>query len=104
MFFIRLWIIVLGTTLFLGEAPLRAEDDDPTLRGKKLTEWIEQLQSGKTLEARKAGLLALQIIGPRKSRKVTQAIIAALRENTEDSIRSGSARALGSIASGARDE
>jgi HEAT repeat protein len=103
MLSIRSWIFVLISPLvFL--APCRAEDEDPTLRGKKLSEWIEQLQNGKTLRERQAGLLAVQFIGPRKSRKVTQALIAAARENTEESIRAGAAGALGAIAAHAREE
>lgn len=83
---------------------LRAEDDDPELRGKKLSQWIEQLQNGKDFRERQAGLLAVQLIGPRKSRKVTQSLIAAVRENTQERIRAGAARALGGIAGKAREE
>jgi HEAT repeat protein len=96
-------MLVLISTLFLL-APLRAEDEDPNFRDKKLSEWIEQLQNGKTFRDRQAGLLAVQIIGPRKSRKVTQSLIAAVRENTDENIRAGAARALGSIAAKAREE
>lgn len=104
MFSIRSWMILLVALALLHGVPARAEDDDPVLRGKKLSEWIALLQDGKTIGQRKAGLLAVQLIGPRKSRKVTPALIAALRENTEDTIRSGAARALGDIAAKARDE
>ena len=76
----------------------------PHSEGKKLSEWIELLQNGKTVGQRRLGLIAVQVIGPRKSRKVTPALIAALRENSEESIRSGAARALGEIASKSRDE
>src|SRR5579875_2669258 len=100
----RFWRMVLIIAVsFLGIAPLCAEEE-PMLRGKKLTEWIDQLQNGKELRDRQAALLAIQLIGPRKSRKVTQALIAALRENSEESIRAGAARALGNIGRGARDE
>lgn len=104
MFSTRSWMLVPIAALLVGVAPIRAEDDDPVQRGKKLSEWIELLQNGKTIGQRTAGLLAVQLIGPRKSRKVTPALIAALRENTEETIRSGAARALGDIASKARDE
>jgi HEAT repeat protein len=104
MFSTRSWMLVPIAALLVGVAPLRAEDEDPVQRGKKLSEWIDLLQNGKTIGQRKAGLLAVQLIGPRKSRKVTPALIAALRENTEETIRSGAARALGDIASKARDE
>lgn len=104
MIWIRLWPIALIAAPLVLTAPLRGEDEDPELRGKKLSQWIDQLQSGKTFRERQAGLIAVQLIGPRKSRKVTQALIAAVRENTEETIRAGAARALGSIAAKARDE
>lgn len=104
MYSIRSWIFLLIATPLLLATPLRGEDEDPAVRGKKLSEWIELLQNGKTLRDRQAGLLAVQYIGPRRSRKVTQALIAAVRENTEESIRAGAARALGGIAAKARDE
>ncbi|HZV06452.1 MAG TPA: HEAT repeat domain-containing protein [Gemmataceae bacterium] len=104
MISIRSRIMALAFALLLCAVSIRAEEDEPQFRGKKLSEWIEQLQNGKTLRDRKAGLLALQLIGPRKSRKVTQALIAAVRENTEDTIRIGAAHALGEIAAKARDE
>ena len=104
MYQTRLWPIVPIVALLCGATPLRAEDDDPVMRGKKLTEWIEQMQNGGTPKARKAGLLAIRLIGPRKSRKVTQSLIAAARENTDESIRAGAAPALGDIAGRARDE
>jgi len=104
MFSTRWWVIMSMAALFFWAVSLQAEEDDPTLRDKKLSEWIELLQNGKTVEARKAGLLAVQLIGPRKSRKVTQALLAAVRENTEDGIRAGAATALGAIAAQARED
>lgn len=99
----RLWMLVSVLPLLVGTM-VYAADEDPALRGKKLSEWIDQLQNGKTFNERQAGLLALQLIGPRKSRKVTPALIGALRENSEAKIRAAAARALGSIAAKARFE
>ncbi|MGH7168656.1 MAG: HEAT repeat domain-containing protein [Gemmataceae bacterium] len=104
MFSTRSWMIVLIVVPILWGTAARADEDDPVFRNKKLSEWIELLQNGKTVGQRRAGLIAVQLIGPRKSRKVAPALIAALRENSEDSIRSGAARALGSIAAKAHDE
>ncbi len=98
----RSWTIVLIPALLVWAVPLRAEEDDPAVRGKKLSDWVELLQNGKTVGQRQAGLLAVQLIGPRKSRKVIPALIAALRENTEEKIRAGAAKALGGIAAKAR--
>jgi hypothetical protein len=104
MFSVHWGMTVSVCALLFWVTPLRAEEEEPVFRGKKLSEWIEQLQNGKDLRDRQAGLLAIQLIGPRKDRKVTQALIAAVRENTAESIRAGAARALGSIAAKARDE
>src|SRR5579884_1994247 len=104
MFSVHWGMTVSVCALLFWVTPLRAEEEEPVFRGKKLSEWIEQLQNGKTERDRRAGLLAIQLIGPRKDRKVTQALIAAVRENTAESIRAGAARALGSIAAKARDE
>src|SRR5579875_1870547 len=106
---IRSWMIMPILCISVAYASgsfrlLRAEDEEPTFRGKKLSEWIEQLQNGKELRDRQAGLIAVQLIGPRKSRKVTQALIAAVRENTEENIRARAALALGSAAAKALGE
>ncbi len=90
--------------LLAGLSTIRAEEDDPPFRGKKLSEWVDLLQNGKNYEERRAGLLAVQLIGPRKSRKITPALLAALRENTEAKIRAGAASALGNIAAKARED
>ncbi len=83
----RSLMAVLVLALLALVSPLRAEDDDPSLRGKKLSEWIDLLQNGKNVDERRAGLLAVKLIGPRKSRKVVPALIAAVRENSEVKIR-----------------
>ena len=90
--------------LLVGMATVRAEEEDPSFRGKKLSTWIELLQNGKTYDDRLLGLLALQSIGPNKSRKVTSALIAAVRENSEVKIRAGAARALGRFAARAHED
>jgi HEAT repeat protein len=98
-------LLAVPVVLLLALTPLvRGEDEDPSIRGKKLTEWVELLQNGKNYDQRRAGLLALRLIGPRKSRKVTPALIAALRENTEEKIRAAAASILGDIAAKARDD
>ncbi|HEY7426944.1 MAG TPA: HEAT repeat domain-containing protein [Gemmataceae bacterium] len=95
---------LLVFALLVSLSPARAEEDDPVFRDRKLSEWVNLLQNGKTEKERRAGLLALRIIGPRKSRKVTSALIAAVRENSEQTIRSGAAEALGYFAAKARED
>jgi HEAT repeat protein len=85
-------------------SPARAEDDDPALRGRKLSAWIDLLQNGKNVETRLAGLKAVQIIGPRKSRKVVPAVLAAVRENSEEKIRAAATLAVGEMARTARED
>lgn len=95
---------VLLLTLLALSSSLRAEDDDPVYRGKKLSEWVDRLQKGKNVDDRRVGLLVIEAIGPRKSRKVVAALLAAVRENSEDKIRAGAAGALGRIGGKARPE
>jgi HEAT repeat protein len=98
----RLLTTALLLALLVSLSPARAEDDDPVFRDKKLSEWVNQLQNGKNINERRAGLLALRLIGPRKSRKVPSALIAAVRENSEETIRAGAASALGGFVAKAR--
>ena len=93
------------TLAFLASlAPVRAEDEDPDFKGKKLSEWVDLLQNGEKVEKRRAGLIALRLIGPSKSRKVTPALIAAVRENSMEAIRSGAAAVLGDFAAKAQND
>jgi HEAT repeat protein len=100
----RSLIALLVLTLFVLVSPARAEDDDPSFRGKKLSEWLEKLHNGKTVDDRRAGLLAIELIGPRKSRKVVSGLLAALRDNSEVRIRGDAARALGRMAAKAQSD
>jgi HEAT repeat protein len=95
--------LLLPALLALG-SPARGQDEDPPYRGKKLSEWLEMLQNGKDVDTRRAGLIAVELIGPRKSRKVIPALTGALRTNTEPKVRAGAALALGRIAGKARPE
>ena len=95
---------LLVLAVFAQVSLVRAEDDDPPLRGKKLSEWINLMQNGKNVDERRVGLLAVKLIGPRKSRKVVPALIGAVRENSEAKIRAGAALALGDMAAKARGE
>ncbi len=95
---------LLFLALLAQVAPIRAEDDDPAYRGKKLSEWLDLLQNGKNVNERRAGLIAVRLIGPRKSRKVVPALIGAVRENSEEKVRTGAALALGDIADKARPD
>jgi HEAT repeat protein len=94
----RFPLVLLVLALVFPTVRAKDDADEPSVRDRKLSEWIDSLQKGKTLDERRAGLLAVRLIGPRKSRKVVPALIEAARENSEEKIRAGAALALGSIA------
>jgi HEAT repeat protein len=113
-------------TLLSAAGGLRADDDDPELRGRKLSEWIEMLRGdyagpprqvallalgsagsaasdraiwlSTRVQQQRTGLLAVELIGPGKSRQVFPAIIAALQEDPEEKIREAAALSLGRLA------
>jgi HEAT repeat protein len=112
----------------LSSPGFRPDDDDPIFRQKKLTEWLEWLRGEKDQanrllslqalgcngsiseawvqplgERRRAGLFAIELIGPGKSRKVMPAIIDALQKDSEDRIREAAAQALGRLLAGKGD-
>jgi HEAT repeat protein len=122
----RLLLPLALLTLLSVARGVRADDDDPELRGRKLSEWIEILRgndagppqpaallvlgsSGSAaseraiwqasrLQRQRTGLLALELIGPGKSRQVFPAIIAALRDDPEERLREAAALSLGRLA------
>src|SRR6266851_112164 len=125
----RLPLLVLTMLVFLLVPPAaRAEEDDPVFRDRRLSEWLEMLKGDKAAEdkqaalfvlgtsaglpsmwprlvnTRIAGLIAVEWIGPVKSRKVLPAINAALRDDPEPRIRESAASALGRLSIKARDE
>jgi HEAT repeat protein len=121
----RTWVLLSLTLLtLLGvTGGVRADDDDIEVSGRKLPEWIEILrgeyaekerqtavlavgvaasergiwQSNRNRQQR-AGLIALELIGPGKSRQVFPAILAVLRDDPEEKIRESSASSLGRLA------
>lgn len=97
-------LLLFSLLLPVAATPLRAEEDDPVYRGKKLSEWRSYMENGKTVQERKKGLIVLQLIGPRRSRKVVTAFLVAVRDNTEPAIRAGAAHALGGFAAGAKED
>src|SRR5262245_25509583 len=80
-----------------------ADDGEPTLRGKTVTQWLEMLHGRESkLEDRQRALLALRILGP-KVRGVVPGLGQALRKNPEPSIRRGAAQYLGQMGDEAQD-
>ena len=101
---------------------VRADDDDPVLRGRKLSEWLEMLRGERAetsrqvavgaigsaagqrtlwqpgmMQMRRAALLAVEVSGP-KNRQVFPALVAILADDPEEKIREGAALSLGRMA------
>jgi HEAT repeat protein len=80
-------------------APLvRAEEDEPVAFNKKLSEWLTMLRSDPEPRHRQAALLALEKIGPKRSRQVVPAVVTALRDDKDVEVRLGAAGLLGTFA------
>ena len=98
--------LLVSCVALLGAGLARAQDDDPPLRGIRLSEWLERLKGDREANlrpvfilavggaghraiddvlyrSRRGGLLAVELIGPFKSRKVFPALLAALQEDAD---------------------
>jgi len=121
---LSLWLCAFPL-LFLAiqTSPTKAADDDnPTFANRKLSEWLELLRSQQELarrqlalqavglagshplvwdthtNSRRLGLLVIEKIGPAASRKVLPAIIEAMRNDPDESMRRAAAQTLGQLA------
>jgi HEAT repeat protein len=90
-------VLALLVALLAFAARGRAEEDEPAFRGKKLSDWLTMLREDKDVKRRRVALIAVEQIGPAKSRKVLPAVVTALREDPEEQVREASARALGRL-------
>jgi HEAT repeat protein len=112
---------LLVPLVLLAPSTARAADDEPSLQGKKLSEWIVLLRGDKAqtdrqtllhalgcsashpeawksqIRLREAGVIAVAIIGPQKSRDVFPALLGALRNDADESIRRLAAYHLGRL-------
>jgi HEAT repeat protein len=73
------------------------DEDDPKLRNRRLSEWLQMLREDTSVEHRRAALLATELIGPNKSARVVPAIIVVLRDDSDERLREAAAAALGRI-------
>lgn len=90
------WIgLAAFVVLALVGSTVRADDDEPTFLDKKLSYWMGELAKGKTAAARRRGMIGVEQIGHYGSRKVVPALVKALREDGDKSIRAAAARATG---------
>lgn len=90
----RLLLPALLLALFVTPRTARAEED-PVFRGKKVSEWVVELKEGKSVNRRRVALLAVEYIGPKRSRKVFPALVGALRGDPDRRIREAAAKSLG---------
>jgi HEAT repeat protein len=85
----RLSLAVMLGALLLAFASSRqalAQDDDPTVRGKKISEWVKILHEDPELRKRQAALLVMEFTGA-KVKRIVPALLKEMRENSEESIR-----------------
>ena len=112
----------------LTPSAARAADDEPSIQNRPLSEWLEMLRGDKgraeretallalgspaahpdvwkqQARLREAGLLAVSLIGPQRSPKVFPALLAALHDDPEESIRRGAALSLGRLGAKVHDD
>jgi HEAT repeat protein len=117
----RLSLSLLLPLALLTPSAARAADDEPVIQNKTLSEWLEMLKGDKAradrdtalfalgsaaahpgawkhqARLREAGLLAVSLIGPQKSPKVLPALLDALHNDSDESIRRGAAQSLGRL-------
>jgi HEAT repeat protein len=119
---------LLVPLVLLTPPTARAADDDPVFQNRPLSEWIEMLRGDRAradretallalgspaahanawkhqARLREAGLLGVSLIGPQRSPKVFPALLAALQDDPEESIRRGAAQSLGRLGAKVHDE
>jgi HEAT repeat protein len=81
-------------------APARAaiEDEEPTVAGKKLSEWIQILKTDKEENRRRASLTALKIIASQlETAKAVPPVVTAARDDASDSVRKVATQTLGEM-------
>jgi HEAT repeat protein len=77
----------IGVVVFMMCAGVcRAQDDDPEIRGKKLSEWVRLLRNDPEIRNRNIAVVALDILSA-KSKSVLPVFLKESRDNREDVIR-----------------
>ena len=82
-------LVAVGVSLISVQAVPRAlaqDDDNPSVRGKKITEWVKILHEDPEPRKRQAALLILEFTGT-KVKRIVPALLKEMRENSDDSIR-----------------
>jgi HEAT repeat protein len=84
--------------LFISLPAAHAEEDEPVVLSKPLSQWLEMLRNDGKPERRRAALIALEQIGAKRSRQVVPAIMTALRADQDEKVRERAAAVLGTSA------
>src|ERR1700745_855060 len=86
--------LVAGSLMLAGGVlpALRAADDEPTVRGRTASEWLEMLHQDPQPQRRRAALIALGILGP-NVRGVVPGVGQALKD-ADVEVRRGAAQLL----------
>jgi HEAT repeat protein len=92
---------ILALTIVLGAGHGRGQDE-PSVAGKKLPEWLQLLHSAENPKHRRAAVIALGIIGP-KVDGVVPALGKALRKDAEADVRREAAQVLRDMGEAAAD-
>src|SRR6266852_3348620 len=94
-FFAALLIIGSGVT---RPACAAIEDEEPSVAGRKLSEWVQTLKTEKEEKQRRAALTALKYMGTKlETAKVVPPVALAARDDTSDAIRKAATQALGDL-------
>ncbi len=93
------WTLALPAVLLLTLlAVARAPEDDPVIQTKKLSEWLQMLQSDPNPTNRFAAVIAAEVAGVKRSRKVVPVLLVALRDDADERVREKAAALLGRLA------
>jgi HEAT repeat protein len=95
-------IVLLLSLLFVPRSAAR--EDEPSVQGKKLSEWVEMLQNDSEVKHRRVAVIALQLAGVKQHNRTIAPLTRALREDASEDVREMAASALGGLAGSARKD
>src|SRR5262245_13857592 len=90
----RFVILPLLMLTFVALPAAQSDDEDPTVLGKKASEWLEMLRNDKEPKRRRAALIVLEQVSP-KVRGVLTGVCVALERDEDEDIRVAAAQLLG---------
>jgi HEAT repeat protein len=87
---------LLTGLLLCSASPLARADDDPSLRGKKASEWVKQLLDDPKPARRQTALLALEALAP-QTKRAMEGVVLAVRSEKDADVRKEVVRLLGRL-------